>query len=520
MPGVLAVTVSDSVRVRSQPRVANDSRKYEPVLPTGAQLMVMGGPVVASGYTWIEVSPLSTALEGGVDRGWVAVADHDGTPWVALDPNPTPGFELASTSSSRQAGSLAAAKVEASAANAFGVDLYRKLVSSGEVAASKGLVFSPTSIVDALAMARAGANGTTATQMDKVLHVFSWDQLGLGVASLDAQLASRDGAWADQDGKLHALSLRLANMAFAQRGFPVRPAYLDRLGKTFGAGVALVDFAADPAGAADAINGWVRRQTVGKIPVIVSTDQVRGWALALANAIYLKANWAREFRPDLTDTATFTAASGSKADVQMMRQWGGRSLGLASGTGWKATELDYAGPGGTPLAMTLILPDDIRAFERSLSAGLLATVQSKIAAEERRVAVVSDVGMCGTFPYEVVLGLPRFGVDWGTDIKTVLGAMGMPDAVTPGKADFTGMNPDAGLFIGAVIHKATVDVDEKGTTAAAATVVGMDTTGGCGGPEPLKTVQLTFNRPFVFVIRDVKTGAILFLGRVMDPTKR
>ncbi|HEY5630108.1 MAG TPA: serpin family protein, partial [Candidatus Limnocylindrales bacterium] len=303
---MLAITVTDSVRVRSQPRVADDSRKYQPVLPAGARLVVTGGPVVASGYTWIEVSPLEMSLEGGVDSGWIAVADHDGTPWVAVDANPTPGFELASSTSTLRTGTLAAAKVEATEANAFGLDLYRKLVSSGTLAAGQGLVFSPTSIVDALAMARAGAKGRTATQMDAVLHATGWDQLGLGVPSLDAQLASRNGSWTDEGGDVHPLSLHLANMAFVQRGFPVQAAYLSRLGETFGAGVALVDFQADATGAADAINGWVRRQTVGKIPVIVSAKQVQGWALALANAIYLKANWAKEFRPDQTQAAPFT----------------------------------------------------------------------------------------------------------------------------------------------------------------------------------------------------------------------
>jgi len=518
--GVLAVTVTDGVRVRSQPRVASDSRMYQPVLPSGTSLLVAGGPVVASGYTWIEVSVLSATLDGGVDTGWVAVADHDGTPWVALDPSAAPGFELATSSASQAVGTIAAARQEAAQANAFGIALYRKLL--GQVGPAKGMVFSPTSIVDALAMARAGAAGTTATQMDAVLRTNGWSQLSLGIASLDKQLASRDGSYDDENGDVHALSLHLANTAFVQQGFPVTPDYLARLGKTFGAGVALVDFAADTQGAIDAINGWVKAQTVGKIPVIVNKSSITSETrLALVNAVYLKANWAQQFDPDLTASGAFSLFDGSKVSVPMMRELGGQDIGLATGSGWKATELFYLGPAGAPLEMTLILPDNLRTFEQTMTTGTLSAVQTKLAAAEHGLQKVTYAGQedCGTYPYQVELRLPRFGVDTGAGLASTLGSMGMPLAITPGAADFSGIAPNQGLYISEVIHKATIDVDEKGTTAAAATVVVMGT-GGCLGPDPVKTVRLTFNHPFLFVIRDVKTGAILFIGRVTDPTQR
>ncbi len=522
--GQLAVTVTDSVRVRSKPRVASDSQMYTPVLPTGTTLMIAGGPVVASGYTWVQVSVLSATLDGGVDGGWVAVADHDGTPWVALAPDATPGYELASATVGRTSGTLSAARLEATQANAFGIALYRKLLASQTIASTKGMVFSPTSIVDALAMARAGAAGTTAAQMDAVLHTSGWSQLSLGIASLDQQLASRNGVWTDQNDQVHALSLRLANTVFAQQGFPIESAYLSRMGETFGAGIALVDFVADTQGAIDAINGWVKNQTVGRIPVIVSKKTITpATRLALVNAIYLKANWAQEFSAGDTRSQPFTLLGGKTVTVPMMRQWGGQSIGLATGPGWKATELFYQGVAGAPLEMTLILPDNLLTFEQSMTATTLTTIQSRIAAEEARISHITPSRqdpMCSTYAYQVQLGLPRFGVDTGAQLAALLGQMGMKAAMTAGQADFSGINPDAPLFIGQVIHKATIDVDEKGTTAAAATVVGMDTTGGCGPAQPLKTISLTFNHPFLFLIRDVKTGAILFIGRVTDPTQR
>lgn len=475
--------------------------------------------MVASGYAWIEVGLLTTTLQGGVDRGWVAVADHDGTPWVAVDASAVVGFETVEATSSQIAGSTAAARQEASQANAFGLDLYRKLLSSN---ASKGMVFSPTSIVNALAMARAGAKGQTATQMDAVLHANGWDQLGLGIASLDRQLAARDGTWTDLNGDVHVLSLHLANTVFAQDGFPIEADYLSRMGKSFGAGIQLVDFEADTSGAIDAINGWVRNQTLGRIPVIVSPANITSATrLALVNAIYLKANWAREFDPGQTAKRAFTLFDGSTVSVPMMRQWGGQEVAIASGSGWRATELSYRGPGGAPLSMTLVLPDNLKAFEKTLSTGLVATVESRIHDQEALLQKVTYHGQddCGTYAYEADLRLPRFGVDTSAELASMLGAMGMRDAITAGVADFTGINPDAGLYIGGVIHKATIDVDEKGTTAAAATVVSMDT-GGCTGPGPAKDVILNFNHPFLFYIRDVKTGAILFIGRVVDPSQR
>jgi serpin B len=523
IPGTVALTVSDSVRVRSRPRVASDSILYQPVLPAGTSLLVTGGPVVADGYTWIEVAPLSMALQDGIDRGWVAVADHDGTPWVAVAPDSTPGYALASAPVAMIAGSLASAKQEAAQANAFGIALYQRLLRSGTVPASNGLVFSPTSIVDALAMARAGARSTTATQMDAVLHAGGWDQLSLGIASLDAQLASRDGTFTDADGTLHTLALRLANTAFVQTGFPVQNDYLTRLGKTFGAGVALVDFAANPQGAVDAINGWVKRQTVGRIPVIVNLDNIKPTTrLALVNAVYLKANWATAFRPADTASAAFRRSDGTLVNVAMMMRNGGQEIGLATGPGWKATELSYLGAAGTPLEMTLVLPDDLRTFERGLSTALIAKIQSSIAAQEaylHRSTPATSADHCGTYPYAVELRLPKFGVDTSLTLASLLGSMGMPLAVTRGSADFTGINPGAGLYISQVIHKATIDVDEKGTTAAAATAV-IGLTGGCTGPQPARIVPLTFNRPFLFLIRDVQTGAILFIGRVTDPNQR
>jgi serine protease inhibitor len=174
--------------------------------------------------------------------------------------------------------------------------------------------------------------------------------------------------------------------------------------------------------------------------------------------------------------------------------------------------------------MTLVLPDNLRTFESGLTPAVLTTIQARIAAETKRLSTVTYRAPgaemdCGTIPYAVQLYLPRFGIDTRADLLAPLQAMGLRLA-TSAAADFSGMTTEAPLAIGTVIHVANIDVDETGTEAAAVTVVGMDTTGGCGGPEPVKVVTLRFDRPFLFLIRDVQTGAILFMGRVVDPTTR
>ena len=303
--GARAVTVTDDLRVRSEPRVSDDSVKHAPTLPVGTQLIVIGGPVQASGYTWIQVSPIGFKLRGNVDAGWVAIADHDGTPWVGPAKDPTPGYELASVTVARPDPALKDARAAATAQNAFGIALYRRMLRDPELElAGKGVVISPYSITTALAMARAGAKGKTATEMDAVLRVPGWDRLGTGLSALDQRLTSRDAAWVGYDADRHWLSLRTANMAFAQAGYPFEPVYLDRLATAFGAGVGSVDYLQRTAEAREAINGWVKRQTLGRIPELLGAEDVSAdTRLVLVNAVYLKAEWVRRSSPRTPGTA-------------------------------------------------------------------------------------------------------------------------------------------------------------------------------------------------------------------------
>ena len=157
-PGSMAMTVTDRLRARSEPRVSGDSVKYEPLLPVGTQLLVIEGPVQASGYDWYHVAPVAITLTGGVADGWVAAADHDGTPWIALAADPLAGLEFARSTVARSDGTAAQANRAATSIKGFALDLYRQLRSDPALGlAGRNIVFSPASIALALAMARAGA---------------------------------------------------------------------------------------------------------------------------------------------------------------------------------------------------------------------------------------------------------------------------------------------------------------------------------------------------------------------------
>jgi serpin B len=204
-----------------------------------------------------------------------------------------------------------------------------------------------------------------------------------------------------------------------------------------------------------------------------------------------------------------------------MEVFGGQEIPYAVGEGWRATELRYLGPdGSTPLAMTLVMPDDLEAFEQGLTAERLHAINASVAREQARQQIVTDEpDSCGVYPYQTQLLMPKFGIATRADLVPILKAMGVQQAFDSSRADFTGITREDRLSIGMVVHEANIDVDERGTEAAAATAVGADT-GGCLGPEAAKDRRLRLDHPFLFFLHDVQTGAVLFMGRVTDPTVR
>ena len=377
------------------------------------------------------------------------------------------------------------AAVAADAINAFGLELYARIAME-----PGNIMISPASIAIALTMARAGARGATADEMNTVLRGLGSEELADAANALDAALAARSGTFKDTGGVDQEVALRIANALFPQRDMELEAAFLDTMASRFGAGAWLVDYATDPEAARLAINAWVADQTEDRIPSILNPgDVTEAWRLALANAIYLKAAWQRPFIEDATAPASFELADGSAVSVPTMRTSGGFAYG--TGDDWAAVELPYVGGG---LAMLIVVPDELSTFEPGFDPEVLDTI---VASLEGR---------------EVDLWMPRFDVESRADLAELLAALGMPTAFSDA-ADFSGITSAETLRIASVIHQANMTVDEKGTEAAAATVVGFDTTGG--RPDP---VELHVDRPFLVVLRDVPTGAVVFMGRVADPS--
>jgi serpin B len=375
----------------------------------------------------------------------------------------------------------------AGAINAFGIDLYRRVATAGG-----NIVVSPASIALALGMARAGARGVTGGEMDAVLHDLATDEHAAWLNALDAALGSRTGTFPDANGEPQPVTLRIANAPFAQSGMSLRDSYLEALATRYGAGLRLVDYRTESEAAREAINAWVADQTEQRIPELLGEGTIGSDVrLTLVNAVYLKAAWLTPFGEGATRDGPFTRLDGSTIDVPYMHS-GGVSLPYAAGDGWQAVELPYV---GGSLAMTVIVPVDFTTFEQGLAPEVLDAITTGLEARA------------------VTLTLPKFGIERKVELASTLSAMGMPAAFTLGAADFSGVTDEERLFISAVVHQANIDVDEKGTTAAAATAAVMAASGYPGGP-----VTLTVDHPFLFALRDVPTGTVLFLGRVTDPS--
>jgi len=370
--------------------------------------------------------------------------------------------------------------------SAFAFDLYQAL--SGQ---EGNLFLSPYSISLALAMTYAGARGETEQQMAETLHfILSQETLHPAFNALDLELASRGEGAQGKDEK--GFRLNIVNAIWGQKNYKFLDEFLDVLAENYGAGLRLLDFINAPEDSRITINDWVSAQTEERIkdliPQGVIDDATR---MVLTNAIYFNAAWLHPFQKESTQDGTFYLLDGTETSVPMMSQV--KSFGYAKGDGYLAVELPYD---GSELSMVILLPDDgkFEAFEGSLDAELMDSITSDL--EYNQVA----------------LTMPKFEFESEFSLADTLSAMGMPVAFSA-VADFSGMTGTRELTITDVLHKAFVSVDEAGTEAAAATAVVVGVTS-----IPEEPVQVTIDRPFVFTIRDIETGAILFIGRVMNPS--
>jgi serpin B len=376
----------------------------------------------------------------------------------------------------------------------FGFALY------GQRRAESGnFILSPISASIALAMTYAGAKGTTEQEMAAALHFkLPQEKLHPAFNALDLELAKRSAQDVDPANG-SPLILSIANSLWGQTGYPFLPTFLDTVGVNYGAGMSLVDYKTDPEAARIAINNWVSCKTKQKIEELIPAGIINKITrLVLTNAIYFKGSWEEPFHPGGTADAPFHTLNSGDVVVSMMS--GKQEMVYAEDADYQAVDLPYKG--GSDV-MTLVLPTAGRfdAVEAALSNESLTTMLQKMSRAT------------------VNIKMPKFQFKTAFKLTKALKALGMPTAFESPGADFSAMGDytktDEILFIQDVIQQAYIGVDEKGTEAAAATAVVM---GGVDASAPPPPKQIVLDRPFLFFIRDNPTGAILFAGRVMNPS--
>jgi serpin B len=367
----------------------------------------------------------------------------------------------------------------------FAFDLYARMKDASAVKEAGGnLFFSPYSISMALAMTYAGARGETERQMAEVLHfTLPQEQLHQAFGELEKQLKQAKG---------QGYELSVANALWGQRGEKFLEEFLGLTRRYYGAGLQEVDFVKATEDARKTINSWVEKETKNKIKELIKGGVLgRDTVLVLTNAIYFKGDWAIQFDKKNTRNAPFRVSADKKVDVALMhlkekfKYWTNGDLQIL--------ELPYK---GEDLSMIVLLPKEVYGLaelEKSLTLENLNDWLLKLQEQE------------------VVVYLPKFKMTSEAELKNILAALGMPAAFS--SADFSGITGRRDLFISNVIHKAFVAIDEEGTEAAAATAVVL-------GRGLMDIPTFRADHPFVFLIRDNRSGSVLFMSRVVNPARQ
>jgi serine protease inhibitor len=372
-----------------------------------------------------------------------------------------------------------AADAVAQAEQAFSLALLRQ---TNKTAGLDNVVLSPSSLAIALSMLQTGAAGKTRDEIANVLHTsrLTSEQQDAGWATLTDELAAA--------GKRARISVQSANSLWLQQNLPMQPAFMTALARYFDAGTWQVDFQRNLPAAARAINAWVKTHTNGKITKLFDPGDIDPTTLlVLANAVYFKAAWQYRFDPKETAPLPFHRADGSTVSAPFMTSHGGGQV--ASTPAYSAVQLPYAGGRFAALA---VMPkkQDLASFLSGLTVDGLARISNALA------------------PQHIEVRLPRFTTTSYMRLNDTLKAMGMPTAFG-GSADFSAMSPK-GMQVQSAVQRDYLRVDEKGTEAAA--VTGISVTDAA-----VTLPVMSFDRPFLFLVRDTKTGTIMFAAQVQNP---
>lgn len=341
----------------------------------------------------------------------------------------------------------------------------------------ENVILSPLSVTMALGMALNGAELETWSQMREALSLDPADQVAInaGYRGLIDVLSTMDPR----------VTMTIANSVWTRENFPVLPGFIDTLRLFFDAHAQSLDFSSPDA--SSTINAWVKNNTGGRIPEIVPSPIPEDVIMYLINAVYFKGIWQHRFDPALTSDAEFTDIHGMKKTVAMMSRRA--RMRFMNDVNLSAADIPY---GWDRFRMMLIVPRDLQT---------LRFLESNLSDEYIRDNFISRMQTT-----DMELQIPRFTIESEYSLNEALKSLGMPRAFDPYKAEFTRINPDGGLYITNVKHKTFIRVDEEGSEAAAATSVEV---GVVSMPPTLRA-----DRPFLFVLYEANTGAMLFVGRV------
>ncbi|THB70018.1 MAG: serpin family protein [Desulfovibrio sp.] len=359
--------------------------------------------------------------------------------------------------------------------NGFGLNLFKSLAKEQPTG---NLAFSPLSVHAGLTMALAGARAETARQIREVLGIVNGE---------DA--VAPDGVGALEQGA----EMAMANRLWAHQGYGYLETFLEALEKRHGASLGLVDVAGDGEGAAREVNEWISDQTYGKITEMQLGPGQDPQVLMLTNALHFHGEWLEPFDPAMTAEEPFFPDSGDPVPILMM--WAKLDVAYGVVDEVACVELPYH---GRRYSMLVILPPQ----------GELATWEQELSVQGFD-SIIDSMAVT-----QVDLMLPKWRTESEAALAQILSAMGMDQAFSPLEADFSGVlaSGEKGPYLGQVAHKACISVDEYGTEAAAATLMGMLE------EEAPETVLFRANHPFVYMIRDKRSGAIVFMGRMADPS--
>jgi serpin B len=383
----------------------------------------------------------------------------------------------------------------AGAVNAFAVDFYLRL--AGETPENSGFFFSPYSIASALAMVCAGADGETAREMTDVLHLTGLQCPHAAMKDLKDRLDALREDTAQKNKGIFSV----ANRIWVDEKEELLPSYMNLVRLNYGGGTALLDFRRDARRARAAINDWTAQETRGKIQDLLRAgDVTRDTRLVLTNAVYFNSDWAKAFDKKLTRPEPFRTGRDTTKDVPFMRMTA--SFLYGEDTDLQFLKMPYKLPG---FSLLILLPRANEAFTQ------MTELEAKLSPRQ-----ISD-WTAGMNTRSVSLRMPKFRSEGRWPLAVILGKLGMHRAFTR-DADFSKMvkepvDDDGVLHIDSVIHQAFIELDEKGTEAAAATAITMVRTTAIMSPEP--SVEFHADRPFIYCLMDDRTGAILFMGRLV-----